>query len=69
MGESTVMQQPLERLRLNATKCRELADTALTPNARDVLSGLAQDYEQEAQKLECTERQRGSRPPISWTLL
>lgn len=68
MGESTVMQQPLERLRLNATKCRELADTALTPNARDVLSDLAQDYEQKAQSLESTERQRGARPPFSWSL-
>jgi hypothetical protein len=68
MGESTAMQEPLERLRLNATKCRELADTALTPNARDVLSGLAQDYEQKAQKLERTERERGSRPPFRWSL-
>jgi len=38
MGESQAMLEPLDRVRLNATKCRELADTAMTTAARDVLA-------------------------------
>jgi hypothetical protein len=67
MGESQVMQEPLERLRLNATKCRELADTAITGDARDVLTGLAELYEQEAATIALSPAQR-RRSPFKWSL-
>src|SRR4051794_27184500 len=38
MGESHVMPESFEGLRAKATKCRDLASTAVTSEARDVLS-------------------------------
>jgi hypothetical protein len=52
MGESQVMQESLVRVRRNITTCRDLAETAITPAARDVLSGLAEEYERQADLLE-----------------
>ena len=61
------MQEGIERVRLNAAKCRELADTAVTAAARDVLADLAERYEQEAATLErLGERHR--RPAFKWSL-
>ena len=69
MGESQVMPEPLERLRTNATKCRDLASTSVTPEARDVLSGLADDYEQMATSLEhMASARRHRRPAFHWHL-
>lgn len=42
------MEESLERLRLNATKCRDLASTAVTSGAKKVLSDLARDYDHKA---------------------
>ena len=67
MGESQAMLEPLDRVRLNATKCRELADTAMTTAARDVLAELAQQYEQEATSLERLDTQRRRRPAFRWS--
>lgn len=68
MGESLAMLEPLERIRLNATRCRDLADTAVTPAARDVLAELAEHYEQEAVSLEShPARRRQRRPAFSWS--
>ena len=67
MGESQAMLEPLDRVRLNATKCRELADTAMTTAARDVLADLAQQYEQEAISLERLDPQRRRRPAFRWS--
>lgn len=52
MGESQVMQESLLRVRKNVSTCRDLADTAITSAARDVLSGLAAQYERQADLLE-----------------
>ena len=69
MGESQVMEQPLERLRLNATKCRDLASTAITPAARDVLTGLAEQYEHQAVTVERYDAaRRHPRPAFNWPL-
>ena len=67
MGESQAMLEPLDRVRLNATKCRELADTAMTTAARDVLADLAQQYEQEAISLERLDPQRRRGPAFRWS--
>ena len=67
MGESQAMLEPLDRVRLNATKCRELADTAMTTAARDVLAELAQQYEQEAISLERLDPQRRRGPAFRWS--
>jgi hypothetical protein len=67
MGESQVMEQPLERLRLNATKCRDLASTAITPAAREVLTGLAERYEHDAVAEERSDAsRRHPRPAFTW---
>ena len=58
MGESQ-MDESLVRVRRNSATCRDLADTAITPAARDVLSGLAEEYEKQATLLE---RFTSSRP-------
>ena len=61
------MQRPVERLRADATKCRELARTSLTPDARDILAELADDYDRQVVDLE---RHRGgrARPVFVWAL-
>lgn len=69
MGESRVMEEPLQRLRSKANKCRDLASTALTAEARKVLTGLAEQYEQDvltAQSSAPARRQR--RPAFNWPL-
>jgi hypothetical protein len=67
MGESQAMLEPLDRIRLNASRCRELAATAMTPAGRDVLSGLAERYEQEAVSLERLDPKRRRRPAFRWS--
>ena len=68
MGESQAMLEPLDRVRLNASRCRDLADTAMTPAARDILAELAEHYEQEAISLEgLAPRGRNKRPAFSWS--
>jgi len=63
------MEQSLERLRHDAGKCRELASTAMTPEGQKVLSGLADQYEQEAMTLECAGIVvRNRRPALKWPL-
>jgi hypothetical protein len=63
------MEQPLERLRSNASKCRELASTAVTSEGREVLSAFADRYEQEALTLECAGIiPRSRRPAFRWPL-
>jgi hypothetical protein len=63
------MEQSLERLRHDAGKCRELASTAMISEGRQVLSGLADQYEQEAMTLECTGIVvRSRRPAFKWPL-
>jgi hypothetical protein len=61
-------QQPLERLRHNATKCRDLAGSAMTSAARDVLNSLAQHYEEKLVALEASEDVRHRRPAFKWPL-
>jgi hypothetical protein len=69
MGESQIMPEPFERLRSNATKCRDLASTAVTSEARAVLSSLADDYEQMAIGLEhSAANRRTRRPAFHWQL-
>lgn len=64
-----MQQQPLERLRLNATKCRDLAGSAVTSEARDVLTDLANHYDQEVFTLESADaRHPRRRPAFKWPL-
>ncbi len=63
-----MMQEPLDRLRDNAIKCRDLASTAMSPAARDVLTGLAEQYEQKATCLAHTSVLRRGRPAFKWPL-
>ncbi|MBW0006227.1 MAG: hypothetical protein JO335_00785 [Sphingomonas sp.] len=61
------MLDAIDRIRMNATKCRDLADTAMTSAARDILAELAEHYEQEAVSLESLPvRRRQRRPAFSW---
>jgi hypothetical protein len=63
------MQQALARLRHNASTCRELASSALTPAAREVLNGLARDYEEKVVTVECFETtHQNRRPAFKWPL-
>ncbi|HSQ98566.1 MAG TPA: hypothetical protein VLM36_01470 [Sphingomicrobium sp.] len=62
------MNEPLERLRLNATKCRDLASDAITPAARDVLTALAEQYEQRATSLAHSHPLSHRRPAFKWPL-
>ena len=57
----------LNRLRTDAERCRDLASTSITGDARDVLSNLAAKYEEDALVLERTPRPRG-RPAFHWPL-
>jgi hypothetical protein len=61
-------QQPLERLRQNATKCRDLAGSAMSPAARDVLTGLAEQYEEKLVALESAREIRPRRAAFKWPL-
>ncbi len=62
------MNEPLERLRLNATRCRDLASDAITPAAREVLTGLAEHYEQRASLAHAHELSH-RRPAFKWPLV
>jgi hypothetical protein len=59
------MEEPLDRLRLNATKCRDLASTAITPAAREVLDDLAREYDEKAATLS-KRRASSRRPAFAW---
>jgi hypothetical protein len=61
------MEETLERLRLNAAKCRDLASTAMTPTAREVLTDLAREYSERASTLNEL-RPPSSRPAFKWPL-
>jgi hypothetical protein len=62
-------QPPLERLRSNVTKCRDLAGSAMTSAARDVLTNLADQYEQELVALEGVDALHPlRRPAFKWPL-
>lgn len=61
------MTQPLERLRFNAIKCRDLASSAVTPEARDVLTDLAHHYDLEVVAQEAYQSlHRHRRPAFKW---
>lgn len=63
------MEPALDRLRLNATKCRDLAGSAMTPAARDVLTGLAEHYEEKVVALEAWKGAHPHRgPAFKWPL-
>ena len=63
------MQQALNRLRVNADTCRNLAFDAITPAARDVLSDLAAQYEQKVVALEIdAQTHPHRRPAFKWPL-
>jgi hypothetical protein len=69
MSRDLMQQQPIARFRNDATKCRDLASSALTPAARDVLTGLAEQYEETVISLECIEATHpGRRPAFKWPL-
>ena len=63
-----MMQEPLDRLRDDATKCRDLASTAMSPAARDVLTDMAEQYEQKATRLARSAGGRVGRPAFRWPL-
>jgi hypothetical protein len=64
-----IQQQSAERLRVSATKCRDLASTSMTQAARDVLDDLADDYERKAVDLEQSNaRHPRRRPAFTWSL-
>lgn len=49
------MLMKLERLLFNAKQCRALAESAITPEAREVLISMALDYEERAERLQANE--------------
>ena len=61
------MDETLERLRTNATRCRDLASTAITPSAREVLTDLARQYDERASTLRVSAAQH-RRPAFKWPL-
>ena len=63
------MENALHRLRKNADSCRDLAASAVTPAAREVLGALAKEYDIKATALE--QQQTifpGGRPAFNWPL-
>jgi hypothetical protein len=61
------VQRPVERLRADADKCRDLARTSLTPDARDILAELADEYDR--QVVDCEKHPRArARPVFVWAL-
>jgi hypothetical protein len=69
VSRNLMQPQPIARFRQNASKCRDLASSALTPAARDVLTGLAEQYEERVVNLECIEATHpGRRPAFKWPL-
>jgi hypothetical protein len=63
------MKQSLEGLRRSAFLCRDLATSAITAEARDVLSQLADNYDQKATAEELAEAGfRRSASAFKWPL-
>jgi hypothetical protein len=62
------MQNSVGRIRQNAAKCHELAETSITAAAREVLLSLARQHEEEALKLERHEESRQTRSAFDWEL-
>ena len=63
------MEQSPQHLRANASKCRELADSAVTEDGRSVLAALAVEYEQTADALERSAMPPARRQPMfRWAL-
>lgn len=64
-----MMHQRLEILRSNASACRELASTAMTPEGKDALTDLAEDYERKIITLEVSAAVHPRRrPAFRWPL-
>ena len=63
------MERSLEQLQSNATMCLDLASTAITPAARDVLVSLAREYEHQAADLQRFHAiHPNPRPAFKWGL-
>ena len=45
----------LDLLHSYASHCRDLADTAITPEGREILLGLARNYDDQAANLQATD--------------
>ena len=59
--------QTATRLRSDASKCRELASTAVTHEAREILQGLAAQYDQAAIVMEqARPKQRAAKSAFDW---
>jgi hypothetical protein len=56
-----------ENYRRTALMCRDLAETALTPAAKQVLMEMAVDYESKAETPEVPQAHR-ARPAFQWNL-
>jgi hypothetical protein len=61
------MEPALNRLRHDAVKCRDLAGSAITSEARDVLTGLAEQYERKLGAMEAVAALH-RRPAFKWPL-
>ena len=61
------MQPTIARLRSDASKCRDLASTAITPDAREILTSIAERYEHEALAMDRAPKPR--RPAFVWPQL
>ena len=62
------MHSTLSRLQSDALKCRDLASTAMTDEARDILIGLAAKYEETLDVLDRDGPKRPARPAFHWPL-
>ena len=62
------MTSSIERLRSDARQCRDLASTAITVEARSVLTDLAQQYEADAAALERSTADLPRRSIFRWGL-
>ena len=62
------MKLNVHRLRSDASKCRDLASTAITVDARQILAGMAAEYDEAASALERAQP-RTTRPAFHWPQL
>lgn len=62
------MKQDPDQLWLNSRRCRDLASTALTEDAREILAVMAASYEQKAISLERAQGNRKARPAFEWAV-
>ena len=60
------MQPDVDALRSKASKCRDLATDAITSDARNVLNGMALQYEEDARALELAAPKSRRRPAFDW---